>query len=537
MVVERTQSGQAIQAIEFDAPSFDSKPPTTTPVTANGLFPTHAREPWWYSQFNMMLCVFALLMAVALLVVWLIPEPNTNTVSRVADHSGLTQPSVVNKVSDDAPWNESQRQQARKQAQEILAEVLTLKKDLEAKQANVWAKLELDTALEFAEQGDEHYKTNDYPKALNAYSAARGALVRVDDLIPSVLRKRLMAGNDALNDGKTELAAALFKQALELDQNYIPALSGLERVLNFESALKFMQAGQLAERMFMQNDLEQNLQDAQLQYAKAMTADPASDLAKQGAQRVADALLDKRYRVAMSIGFNALFASRYEQAKKGFEAALALKSDDNMASLAYRQSLASDRQASLGSMLVSAKALEKKEAWSQALSTYQAVLQRDPNQVSAKIGVIRSAARHELNRSLARALQDPLSLSRASQRAMAETALNDALAIQRKGPVLASQIARLESVLNGLKSDLNVAFLSDGLTDIHLLKAGSNKIDLGRFKQKKVSLKPGRYVLSGSRLGYVDVRRELNLNVGSDDVINVVFKCETPITGVSSVSG
>ena len=67
------------------------------------------------------------------------------------------------------------------------------------------------------------------------------------------------------------------------------------------------------------------------------------------------------------------------------------------------------------------------------------------------------------------------------------------------------------------------------MSDISLVKAGAKKITLGKFDSKNMSLKPGRYVLSASRLGYHDVRREVELVAKGNSVQSFTVRCDTPI--------
>ena len=535
----------SIEPSGFEAPSAKNddiqSSASSTLGTSNGLSNSIVSNPallvkkgapWWHSQFNMMLCAFALLAAMSLLVVALIPKPEASSVNIVLTSTGesrLSRVSISESEDSNAPWDERRRQQARSDAQDILSELLILKKDLEAMDVIRWAKEEFGSALAQADAGDEYYKNKNFAKALNSYSDARAALQRLDEFIPKELSQRVVAGNDALKEGKSSLAKEKFQHALILDQNHIPALRGLDKANSLDRLLALVESAELDEQDFANKDDVDSLISAEQKYQQALAFDSQSNLVNEGQQRVAQKLLDKRYRLAMSNGFNALFSGRFNQAKHGFSKALSLKPNDATAMAAYRQSLASDKRSSLSSLINNAKVLEKNEDWSQALSTYQAILQRDPNQISAKLGVIRSRARNELDQSIQELLQDTLALSKASQRVEAEQIVNDARAIKRKGTVLKSQIVELEAVFKGLDTSLKVEFRSDTFTDVYLVKVGSKKIKLGTFAQKKMALKPGRYVLSGSRLGYVDVRHEIDLHAGSSDVIKLLIACETPI--------
>lgn len=539
---ETKKPSRSIQPSVFEAPGKSATPKSSYEANSsanNALLVKHG-APWWHSQFNVMLCVFALLVLAVLSVIALIPKPSAssyNTVLTSTGESKVTEQTVSQAEQSQAPWSESRKQQARSDTQDVLAELLTLKKELEAKTVLDWARSEFESSLALADQGDEFYKAKDFPEALKRYQRALEEMQSIGELIPLVVQKRVSSGNQALSAGKSSLAKEKFQQALALEQNNIPALTGLDRASTLDKVLALMQSAQLDEQEFAVNDQLQSIVDAQQKYQQAIAIDARSELALTAQQRVATLMLDKQYRLAMSAGFNALFANQYSQAKNGFAAALKLKPNDGTATAAYRQSLASDKRSSVRSLIANANAFEKREEWGQAVSTYQAVLQRDPNQVSAKLGTIRSNARSELDQSIRGVLQDPLSLSKATQRVKAEDVLNDARAIKKTGPVLKGQISQLESIFSGLDTNLKVELNSDSFTAITLLKDGAKKIRLGTFSQKKMALKPGRYVLSGSRLGYVDVRREINLEPGANGVLVFSIACKTPINSAASVGG
>ena len=253
--------------------------------------------------------------------------------------------------------------------------------------------------------------------------------------------------------------------------------------------------------------------------------DSRVDGTNEGLARTVDLEVDKLYRDAMSEGFTNLFANRYQSARSGFNAALKLRPEDQVAKSALRQSLASDKRTSLQSLLSSARQFEAKEQWANALSTYRAVLQRDRNQVSAKVGEVRTRARSDLDQSIKAVLSDPLSLSKASPNAQANSLLKDARLLKNKGPLLNEQIAKLQQALDASKSTVKVAIDSDSLTQISIKKEGAKRINLGRFDSKKMALQPGRYVLTGTRLGFLDVREEVEILPGTTGVLSFNIEC------------
>ena len=532
---------QAIEATDFVAPNMDQGTASLDDHGAQtskpgSLIVGQSGSPWWHSQFNLMLCVFALLGVAALLFVLLTPAPSTanlNTVVSTQEDTVVGQ-SVVSEGGGDteqAPWDESRRKQARTDSQDILAELLAVKKELESQDVTQWGELTYESALGLAAEGDEFYKRKDFVNAVKTYQSALEKMQSLDALIPSVLDDLVKQGLLAVDDGKTELAREKFQQALRLDANHIPALRGIDRTDSLNQVLELLRAAALDEQDFDNTDDLEALNLAVKKYSQVLELDPRTEQATTAIGRVNKLIADKQYRAAMTQGFNALFANRYSAAKSGFSKAIKIKPDDATANAAYRQSLASDKRSSLSSLISTAKALEKSEEWATALSTYNAILQRDPNQVSAKLGKIRSQARKQLDQSIVSVLADPLALSRSTERAKAEAVLADARAIKAKGKLLNSQIAQLDSSLKQINSTIKVSFNSDQLTDVSLLKEGSKPIALGKFNTKKLALKPGRYVIRGTRLGFRDERKEIELRANGEDVQVFSISCTQAVAG------
>ena len=528
----QTPAAKPIQALDFDepgAPSSKSHVPvkTTTSAAIPVGLATAKNAPWWHSQFNLMICVFGLLALAALLFVVLAPPPNVESigVANNAEQSEENTPALI----EDAPFDEKRLAQARADSQDILSELLASKKVLEQKGVNEWAPRKFADAVANAELGDEVYKQQDFPRAIQYYKDSLDQLDEISELIPQVIKTRLDAGLVAIKEGKSALAKESFQGALQLDQNNIDALNGLERANKLDEVIELVRAGAVAEDSFKSSDKITDLELAEQKYNQALELDELTLSAQEGVQRVGVASQDKRFRLNMTKGFNALFARRYSSAKQAFSQGLKIKPGDSTASGAYKQALAADKSSSLSGLLATAGELERAENWSSALSNYDIVLQRDPNQVSAKLGQIRSRARNELDLKLEAVLKDPLALARGTQRARATTVLADAKAIPKKGQRLKSQINQIEAALSSADVSIKVTLFSDGLSDISLIKAGAKKIVLGKFDSKNMALKPGRYVLSGSRLGYHDVRRELELTAQGNGVQSFTVRCDNPI--------
>jgi tetratricopeptide (TPR) repeat protein len=519
---------QGIEAVAFEGPGAAQASTSSIEASyspAQAALAVRSGAPWWHSQFNLMLCVFGLLAFAALLFVVLAPPPATQSLSNtVITRDGATQTAAP--TSSEAPWDESRRAQARTDSQDILEDLLGVKKQLEDKDVQSWAADRYQSALDSAQLGDDFYARQNFVEAIQSYQLAFDQMDSLKELIPDVLKNKIHQGNVAIDQGKSTLAKQLFNQALVLDRNSIDALKGLGRANNLDQALDLLNSAQIDEQSFASSDDLEDLQSAAQKYQQIVELDGSLSQASEGVARVQNLIIDKQYRLTMTEGFTALFAGRNALAKRAFSKSLKIRPADAMATSAYRQSLASDRSSSLGSLLTSAKEYEAQELWANAISNYQVALQRDPNQIKAKLGLIRSQARGDLDQRLVRVMADPLALSRSSQKNVATAVLNDARAISKKGPLLERQIAQLESTLQQLDSTINVRFISDQLTKVSLTKAGARSINLGRFANKKLALKPGRYVVSGVRLGFQDVRQEIDLLPGASDSLSVTIQCQ-----------
>ena len=69
-----------------------------------------------------------------------------------------------------------------------------------------------------------------------------------------------------------------------------------------------------------------------------------------------------------------------------------------------------------------------------------------------------------------------------------------------------------------------VALQSDNLTHVTIYRVGA----LGAFAQRSLELAPGSYTVVGTRPGYRDVRREINVMPGAAPQ-PVVIRCEDRI--------
>ncbi|MEO0367617.1 MAG: hypothetical protein AAF197_02405 [Pseudomonadota bacterium] len=480
----------------------------------------------WGSQIALMVVAFALLLFVAMLLTQFSPEPSSNLTTLETD----AQSNATTTSEELSPWSAQQRQEARLAAQEILTDVLDSKKLLEQKLVSEWGDEAFQGALDLAEQGDEFYKLQDYPTALETYGRAGAQLDDLVAQIPSVVTQWTNEGVAALSAKKVALARDFYRKALKLDANHIPALSGLERSDKIEQVWDLeTQALALIESYRDGGELDE-LQRAQDFLKEALKLDPLTTSLETQLIEVDAMVLEHRFQSEMSTAFQAFFNRQYGAARRALNRAITLKPNDQLAKTTLQQALALGKGTTVRSLYAEARQLEQNESWAQAREIYRAILARDSGQTKARTGQIRAGARNSLDTVLEEILAEPIKLTRPQRKTEALDALAEAKKIRARGAKLNGQIASLEGILSNVDQVVTLTIDSNGMTDVYLGKAGSKPIRYSPFTVRNLSLKPGSYTLLGKRSGYQDVRQTVVISpLLEQQEINVRVQCETLI--------
>jgi len=178
----------------------------------------------------------------------------------------------------------------------------------------------------------------------------------------------------------------------------------------------------------------------------------------------------------------------------------------------------------LQALRAEAAADERAERWAEALDAYRVMLAVDETLVLARDGARRSEDRMKLDAELAGYIDSPERLAADEVRTAAMEAMARARLFASRGPRFETQMSRINVLLSQFDAPVHVNITSDGLTHVVIYRVG----DLGKFGDRSVSLKPGKYTFVGSRLGYRDIRRELHLSPSQTDAA-LEIHCEEQI--------
>jgi tetratricopeptide (TPR) repeat protein len=373
--------------------------------------------------------------------------------------------------------------------------------------------------------------------ALARQRLAEGSLLldTVEQAAPAALATQLDVGNRALNAGQQDLAAQAFDLAHRIDPKDPRALAGQARSQRLVGVAPLLADAQNAQTAHQYSRAAQD-------YSQALALDPKNAQARSGLAQAEAALGEDNYARAAGEGFAALGAGRLAEARAAFERARNLRPNgpealDGLrrvsAAEGGRNSAATSAAShaasapavgpaagapdSVASMRTHAEQLESQERWDEAVALYAAALRTDGSLSFAQAGKTRAGARARLDHALQALLDHPDQLTSAEVREEASGLLDTAQATTPSGPVLRSQIARLQILLPDFEKPVRISLVSDSVTQVAILGVGS----FGSFERRDIQLRPGTYTLIGSRVGYRDVRRQLTIAPGETQTVSV----------------
>jgi tetratricopeptide (TPR) repeat protein len=348
-------------------------------------------------------------------------------------------------------------------------------------------------------------------------AAALKLLDSVDSKAPQALSAQVAAGEKALGAGQQEVAGQAFDLARRINPADRRASDGQRRAQNLNAVLPLLADAQNAESA---RDFARAAQD----YSQALFLDPNNAAAKAGQARANAAFGDDNYAKAVGSGFAALGAGRLDEAHEAFVKARALKPNGAEASEGLRRVSAALTARGFASMRQRAVGLEAQERWEEALRVYEDVLAADPSLAFAQEGKARTSSRADLSLRLQQLIDRPDRLSSASVKQDARALLDTALAQTPQGPVIRSQIARLEIALPNYDKPIRLSLVSDNSTQVVIPSIGS----FGSFARRDIELRPGKYTVVGTRNGFRDVRREITIAPGQE-AQTIRVTCSDPI--------
>jgi tetratricopeptide (TPR) repeat protein len=383
--------------------------------------------------------------------------------------------------------------------------------------ADRWGGADWLEARRLADLGDSQYRERDFEAAAASFTQASGRFTRLAEGAPAALAAALADGQAAYARTDQPAAIAAFERALLISASDTTARQGLDRSQKLDEVLAAMDGAAALEA-------DGDLAAARSGYAGVL--DLAADWvpARMALARLDAARAASDYERSMAQGFAALAAGRTAEARTALGRALVLRPGDPGARGALDQLDGDVRRTRLSGLQADAGRLAAAERWAEAAGQYRAMLEVDPAVAAGKTGLVTAESRAGLHQRIEKQLTNGERFNDDAVVAGAQAVIRDAEAVVGPGPVLSGQLARLKALIAAAARPVAVQFESDNLTSVVIYKVGN----LGAFTSRTVELRPGSYVVVGTRDGYRDVRRNVRIDsAGSREPINV--RCEEPI--------
>ena len=498
-----------------DTAGTGSKPPTPLRERPKG-------PPTWFWP------ALGGLLLLALLVVFWLPgqvnppqpvdrEPPAQAAAEPAPGTARPAPAAPAEAPETSPWSDAQAAKLRKEAQDVLAELLDIQFALEERGVEQWGAEPFAEARALAESGDELYRQQSYPEAKASYQQSLEAMRALQDSVPDVVEDLLQRALEGIEAGEPETVnpALELARTIEPENAELPALEA--RAANLPALVDLLARAGEAEA---QGDLA--AAEARLQEAAALDSQHQRTAAELA--RVSAAHLAQRFSDAMSDGYSALDEGDYRRARERFNAAASLQPGSAEAASALQELASAEQGSTLTRLKRSGEQYEQAEQWQQALDAYEQALKIDANVAFAGEGAQRARTRARLDSQFRAAINKPERLYDIAVAEATEKLLLQARSIEPKGPVLAGQIEQLEVLLRQANTLVPVTLVSDGETEVIVYKIAR----LGRFQQTELTLRPGTYTARGSRNGYRDVLEKFTItHEGLAQPISIA--CKEPI--------
>ena len=468
-----------------------------------------------------------LLLLAALVVFWLprqveeraVPDESVagspGSATSPADSPGAESPIAT--APDSSPWSDAQQARLRKEAQDVLAELLDLQFSLQERGVEQWGAESFAAVATTAAQGDELYRQREYEAATAHYQDGLAQLQQLQGNLPSEVDRQLERARKGIEEGDADQAqAALDLAALMAPEN--PSLAPLRERLSV--------LPRLAELLALADEAEQagDLATAEERLQQAVSLDGEHLRAASELARVSDAHQQQQFNDAMTEGYSTLDAGRFDSARAAFRRAGQLQPGSGEAASALQEVEAAETAHRLARLKRSGRQHEQEERWQEAVTAYEQAQKIDTSVLFASDGLQRSRSRARLDRQFRDAIEEPGRLSDEKVARAMEALLAQARTISPRGPVLGQQIERLEQLLALANTPIKVTLRSDMATEVLVYKVAR----LGRCDQRELSLWPGTYTAVGQRNGYRDVRREFTIAHNSEPA-PVIIACTEPI--------
>ncbi len=441
-------------------------------------------------------------------VLFLLPQhasQPTTDIAQTIEAENLT-PSPPQAKSSDGIEQTGEDEQKQK-ARDILKEFLVLHDEYKLDNIHLWGGEQFSSISSLVAAGDELFRNNDYTAAATNYAQALNDLQALYTQKESIFSNALQEGTEQLEKGNGKAAEIAFELALDVHPDSKDAQMGLIRARNLESVLRDYSAGQELENS---GDLTAALQS----YKKAYDLDNDFQPAADGIVRLGKILQQKKLQQLLSQFHRDMQRGALSEAEASLNAARGMSPEDSRVIGALAEFNLAREERTINRLRSRAEKLSENEQWQLAISAYEQVLKLAPTASFALQGREFSQKQLDLTNRLDQLLKHPERFQNDSALQNAQETLLYAKAQTDSGPKMEKKITALETAVNRALSKVQLTLYSDNLTEVTIYHVAR----FGKFHQKELVLRPGKYTIIGERAGFRVVRDTITLSYDQPSV-------------------
>jgi tetratricopeptide (TPR) repeat protein len=473
--------------------------PSAGPVLqppGNGHQPDEAGDNRW------LWLSLALVLVLGLAVILVLPRLIDTSQQQAAASTGSADAEAVSVTAADA--------------NKAMQDWLQLRARLELENIAQWGEPGWSQAVDMAQFGERLLAQRHFIAAKHNFTRAVQHLQQLENGRGLLLSEAMAAGHAALAEDDVATAVKNFEQVLAIEPDHQGAQTALSRAVVRTEVLQQM-------NIAVQAEANGDPVAAQAAYRQAIALDAVYEPALDALERVTDQLHTLAFQDAMTRALSALDAGKLQAAGEALDEAARLQPDNTVVA-DNRQRLRQMRiAATLASLRRQAATQAGRENWQAVVDHYQTALKVDSSAGFARVGLAQAVERVKLNAQFDHYLQQPDRIYSPDPLKNAEKLLSTAGKAPAEEPKLAAKISALQQLVQQAATPVTVTLYSDGQTEVAVYHVGR----FGMFTEHRLELLPGEYTVVGTRTGYRDVRKQLQVPPGVS--VLLVIRCEEPV--------
>ncbi len=401
------------------------------------------------------------------------------------------------------------------------------KSEAEDHKIPVWANEQYIEALELGSQAEAYKDNAQYSKSEEKFNQAIQLIEVVFEKKEEILKQLIKQGFINLEEENLDQAKKNFDKALAINEKNKLANRGLQRISQRQKVVTLYEKS-------LELEKKSDINSAIIVLKQAIEIEPEYKIINKKLQEL---LIRKKlniFDIAINNTLAALDKNNFTLARKEIKIAQLQKPNDptiNELNLRIKNGIVSKN---ISILKHNAQQEENKEQWQEAIKSYKKILLIDPGISQIIVKQQRVKAYIKINQLLDDIINDPIRLQNDKIFEQAKTSLeyvkfelaqkNNHYYSEIKTPLLMKKIVSAEDVIMNAGKEINVTIQSDNKTNISIYRVSK----LGKILSKQIKLRPGKYTVFGSRVGYKDFRKIVEINANDQSVI-IHVQCKEKI--------